>query len=257
MLRGRGHAAFGQAVQPVAADALRIPGPRRRGPLRRQPVRCGPQFDLVPTRTNGQPAFRASAPPDRHPPRDRPACPHRPRWPDLREGPVRQQRAPNLRTAAIAPKPITQRRSHRDNEITFEHVTGHQNRPINERIVVLHRIFTVATCAHLTSTMVLSAWLKEEGGDQQDCGCAQYIAWWRWVHDVGQGWRASPQQLCTPCWCRLRWWCLYGVDPWVTRRFMISCGASGSMPMSRRAFQVRTALVTRANTASVRTWWDR
>jgi len=44
--------------------------------------------------------------PYRHPPRDRPPRPHPHRRPDLRHHPLRQQRAPMVRVAAIAPKPI-------------------------------------------------------------------------------------------------------------------------------------------------------
>ena len=69
--------------------------------------RASPGFDLVPTRANGQPAFRGlPARPYRHPPRDRPAPAHPHRRPDLRHHPLRQRRAPLVRAAAIAPKPV-------------------------------------------------------------------------------------------------------------------------------------------------------
>ena len=54
-------------------------------------------------------ASRRSAPtcaPRRHPPRDRPLRPHPRRRPDLRHDPLREQRAPMVRAAAIAPEPI-------------------------------------------------------------------------------------------------------------------------------------------------------
>ena len=68
---------------------------------------AGRRFDLVPTRANGQPAFGAYLRgPDRHPPRDRPLRPHPRRRPDLLHDPLREQRAPMVRAAAIAPEPV-------------------------------------------------------------------------------------------------------------------------------------------------------
>ena len=67
----------------------------------------GRRFDLVPTRANGQPAFGAylrAATGIRH--GSRPVRPHPHRRPDLRLHPLRQQRAPVVRAAAIAPRPL-------------------------------------------------------------------------------------------------------------------------------------------------------
>jgi RNA polymerase sigma-70 factor (TIGR02960 family) len=65
----------------------------------------GRRFDLVPTRANGQPAFGAylRAPHRRHPPRDRPPRTHPDRRADLRHHSLREQRAPLVRAAAVAP----------------------------------------------------------------------------------------------------------------------------------------------------------
>ena len=69
--------------------------------------RAGRRFDLVPTRANGQPAFGAYL---RAPTGIRHGIglyrPHPHRRPDLRHDPLRQQRAPMVRAAAIAPEPI-------------------------------------------------------------------------------------------------------------------------------------------------------
>ena len=68
---------------------------------------AGRRFDLVPTRANGQPAFGAYL---RAPTGIRHGTgllrPHPHRRPDLRHDPLRQQRAPVVRAAAIAPEPI-------------------------------------------------------------------------------------------------------------------------------------------------------
>src|SRR5215469_7518855 len=102
-----GRAADRRCLHLDAADALRIRGPRRRGPLLRQPVRRGPQ--VRPGADAGQrPAGVRGLParPGRHPSRDRPVRPHPHRRPDLRHDPLRQQCAPMVRAAPIAPKPI-------------------------------------------------------------------------------------------------------------------------------------------------------
>ena len=67
--------------------------------------RMGRIYHLVPTRANGQLAFGTylRAPDRRHPPRGRPARPHPRRRPDLRDDPLRQQRAGLVRPATIAP----------------------------------------------------------------------------------------------------------------------------------------------------------
>ena len=68
---------------------------------------AGRRFDLVPTRANGQPAFGAYL---RAPTGIRHGTglyrPHPRRRPDLRHDPLRQQRAPVVRAAAIAPEPV-------------------------------------------------------------------------------------------------------------------------------------------------------
>ena len=68
------------------------------------PARAG-RVDLVPTRANGQPAFGdvPSRPHRRQPPGNRPLRPHPHRRPDLCLHPLRQQRAPMVRAAAIPP----------------------------------------------------------------------------------------------------------------------------------------------------------
>ena len=65
------------------------------------PVRPGPDPGQ---RSTG--VRRLPARPDRHPPRDRPVRPHPHRRPDLRHDPLREQRAPLVRAAALAPEPV-------------------------------------------------------------------------------------------------------------------------------------------------------
>jgi RNA polymerase sigma-70 factor (ECF subfamily) len=67
---------------------------------------AGRRFDLVPTRANGQPAFGAYLRPRPASGTDRPLRAHPHRRPDLRDDPLRQQRAPLVRAATIAPEPL-------------------------------------------------------------------------------------------------------------------------------------------------------
>ena len=90
-----------------ATHALRIRGPRRRGPLLRQHLRLGPEVRPRADASQRSAGVRGlPTRPYRHSPRDRPARPHPHRRPDLRHDPLRQQRAPMVRAAAITPKPI-------------------------------------------------------------------------------------------------------------------------------------------------------
>ena len=90
------------SMPPIPA---RIPRPRRRGPLLRQRHAAGPEVRPRADAGEWSAGVRGlpSRPRRRHPPRDRPPRPHPHRRPDLRHDPLRQQRAPVVRAAAIAP----------------------------------------------------------------------------------------------------------------------------------------------------------
>src|SRR5262249_28144526 len=90
-------------------------GARPRGPLLRKHLRLRPQV-----RPRGDASQRPAGVrclptiPQRRPPRHRPVRPH-PQWgTDLRHDPLRQQRAPLVRAAAIAPGPLAGRWRYRD-----------------------------------------------------------------------------------------------------------------------------------------------